>query len=269
MPLIDLDASSRALCERLGPVQTRGLQPEDGRRHLGHDAPRRGGQHGVRASGRRRSARARCRRSRRYCRPPNAADSPTSRQICRRRYRYCRPRIRTGARVPFGRVYTRAIRLARIQRREAFHGREPNLAALPPMVTSPAILVAWDFVPDAPPAGASIAGSAEAAPRRVFVHAIRRGAGRPELQPARDLRRSASHPRAAGAVRNGHPASPLGRRARSGAPARADSLLAWQATCRADDRRSDRRRTTSGRRPHRAGRHRSLDRARAGPSRAR
>jgi len=85
-------------------------------------------------------------------------------------------------RMPFGRVYTRAIRLARFRQREAFHGREASLAALPPMVTSPVILVAWEFVPDTPPVGRVDCGFGPAAPRHVFIHAIRQEPS-PELQP--------------------------------------------------------------------------------------
>ena len=92
----------------------------------------------------------------------------------------------TGPRVPFGRVYTRAIRLARIQQRQAFHGREANLSALPPMVTSPVILIAWDFVPDAPPVGRVDCGFGPAAPRRVFVSRHRAGAA-PGAAAARHL----------------------------------------------------------------------------------
>ena len=47
VPLIDLDASSRALCERLGPAETRALQSADRRRHVGHHPPRRDRQPGL------------------------------------------------------------------------------------------------------------------------------------------------------------------------------------------------------------------------------
>jgi hypothetical protein len=87
-----------------------------------------------------------------------------------------------GPRVPFGRVYTRAIRLARVQQREAFKGREPSLAALPPLVASPVILVAWDFVPDAPPVGRVDCGFGPAAPRQVFVQRTSQEPT-PDLQP--------------------------------------------------------------------------------------
>jgi hypothetical protein len=59
-----------------------------------------------------------------------------------------KPEERTLA---MGRVYTRALRLERHARRLTHHGQQPNLAALPPLVTSPALIVAWDYVPRQPP----------------------------------------------------------------------------------------------------------------------
>jgi hypothetical protein len=90
---------------------------------------------------------------------------------------------RSGERIPFGRVYTRSIRLARIHRRETFHGRQPDLAGLPAMVTSPAILVAWDFVPQASPVGRVDCGFGPAAPRAVAVRRMAQQDQPAALQP--------------------------------------------------------------------------------------
>ena len=76
-----------------------------------------------------------------------------------------------------------AIRLARIHRRETLQGRQPSLAALPSMVTSPAILVAWEFVPTVPPDGRVDCGFGPAAPRAIAVRAIAEPDPDPDLQP--------------------------------------------------------------------------------------
>jgi hypothetical protein len=67
-----------------------------------------------------------------------------------------------------GRVYTRALRLDRHAMRLRHQGLQPDLAALPPLVTSPAILVAWDYVPRQPPAGV-LCEFADGAPSRVVI----------------------------------------------------------------------------------------------------
>ena len=72
--------------------------------------------------------------------------------------------------MPMGRVYTRALRLERHARRLAHNGRQPDFAALPPLVTSPAIIVAWDYVPRAAARPASVCEFAEDAPSRVLIN---------------------------------------------------------------------------------------------------
>lgn len=179
--LIDLDASSRALCERLGPVQTAGfnIKKDDGTWDTTH----------LDAAG-----------SAAFARLvvddlgdavpalapylPAAATEATADEPpdLPAPHPLLSPPSPAGLRVPFGRVYTRAIRLARVQQREAFHGRESSLATLPPMVTSPVILIAWDFVPDTPPVGRVDCGFGPVAPREIVIHPIRQEP-RPELQP--------------------------------------------------------------------------------------
>ena len=66
----------------------------------------------------------------------------------------------------------------------AHHGRQPDVATLPPLVTSPAILVAWDYVPRQPPTGA-VCEFAEGAPSLVLINLpgdVPRQV-RPEIQP--------------------------------------------------------------------------------------
>src|SRR4029079_7709706 len=70
-----------------------------------------------------------------------------------------------------GRVYPRGLRLDRYSMRMRHQGREPDLSALPPLVTSPAIIVAWDYVPIEPPPGAAC-GFAEGAPSRVDMEVV-------------------------------------------------------------------------------------------------
>jgi lysophospholipase L1-like esterase len=180
VPLIDLDASSRALCERIGPVQCAGfnLKTDAGTWDTTH----------LDAAGSAAFARLVVDDLRDavpvlapYL-PAVGAQAPDEPPDLPAPHPLLSPPNPIGPRVPFGRVYTRAIRLARIQQREAFHGRQPNLAGLPPMVTSPVIVVAWDFVPDTPPVGRVDCGFGPFAPRRVFVHQIRQEP-RPELQP--------------------------------------------------------------------------------------
>jgi lysophospholipase L1-like esterase len=180
VPLIDLDASSRAVCEQLGPVQCAGfnLKTDAGTWDTTHlDAAGSAAFAGLVVDSLRDAvpALAPYLAASGAPAPGDPPDLPAPHPLLS-------PPNPIGPRVPFGRVYTRAIRLARIQQRQAFLGREPSQAALPPMVTSPVILVAWDFVPDTPPVGRVDCGFGPAAPREVFVHAARQEP-RPELQP--------------------------------------------------------------------------------------
>jgi lysophospholipase L1-like esterase len=180
VPLIDLDGSSRALCERLGPVQCAGfnLKTDAGTWDTTHlDAAGSAAFARLVVDGLRDAVPALAP----YL-PAASAPAPDDPPDLPAPHPLLSPPNPIGPRVPFGRVYTPAIRLARIRQRDAFHGREPRLAALPPMVTSPVILVAWDFVPDTPPVGRVDCGFGPAAPREVFVHAPRQEP-RPELQP--------------------------------------------------------------------------------------
>jgi hypothetical protein len=83
-----------------------------------------------------------------------------------------------------GRVYPRGLRLDRYAMRMRHQGREPDLSALPPLVTSPAIIVAWDYVPLEPPPGAAC-GFAAGAPSRVDIEIAADGhpATPPAIQP--------------------------------------------------------------------------------------
>jgi len=180
VPLVDLDASSRALCERLGPVQCAGfnVKTDAGTWDTTHlDAAGSAAFARLVVDGLRDAVPALAP----YL-PASTAAAPDDPPDLPAPHPLLSSLNPVGPRVPFGRVYTRAIRLARIRQREAFHGREASLAALPPMVTSPVILVAWEFVPDTPPVGRVDCGFGPAAPRRVFVHAIRQEPT-PELQP--------------------------------------------------------------------------------------
>ena len=67
-----------------------------------------------------------------------------------------------------GRVNTRALRLERHARRLTHNGRQADVGALPPLVTSPAILVAWDYLPTAA-AWRALCGFADGRAARVFV----------------------------------------------------------------------------------------------------
>lgn len=170
VPVIDLDAASRTLCERLGPVETARfnlrtaagtwdtthldaagslvfakLVVDDARRAVpalaplfhDHDA-------GVV--------------------PDEPTDLPPPFPLLAGTLR-SKPSERT---LRMGRVYTRALRLERHARRLAHNGREPDVAALPPVVTSPAILVAWDYVPRQPPPDV-LCEFADGAPSRVVI----------------------------------------------------------------------------------------------------
>lgn len=76
---------------------------------------------------------------------------------------------REGRRVSFGRVYPQSVRLARFRQREAFNGREPDLAKLSAVAASPAILVAWELLPEPPHEGVDDCGFAPGAPTRVAI----------------------------------------------------------------------------------------------------
>ena len=183
VPLIDLDASSRALCERLGPVQTAGfnLKTDAGGWDTTH----------LDAAGSAAFARLVVDDLRGLMpalapylmaddTPPALAepdDMPAPHPLLGW------PRRADGRNAPFGRVYTRAIRLARIQHRAAFNGRAVDLAALPPMVTSPAILVAWELLPEIPPDGRVDCGFAPGAPRQIGIRGLTDWTLRPDLQP--------------------------------------------------------------------------------------
>jgi lysophospholipase L1-like esterase len=169
VPLVDLDASSRALCERLGPVQTAGfnLRTNAGSWDTTH----------LDAAGSIVFARLVADELRQAV-PALAPYLPALVSDVRVDEPPDMPQPHpllsfpnhAGERTPFGRVYTRGIRLARIHRRETFHGREASLSALPPIVTSSSILIAWEFVPKAPPDGRVDCGFGPAAPREVAIH---------------------------------------------------------------------------------------------------
>ncbi len=185
VPLVDLDASSRALCERLGPGETArfNLRTEAGTWDTTH----------LDAAGSLAFAKLVVQDLRRVLpalapvlrdevavaleEPP---DLPPPFPLLAGTVR-SKPEERT---LSMGRVYTRALRLERHARRLVHNGREPDLAALPPLVTSPAILVAWDYVPRQPPPGV-LCEFAEEAPSLVLINlpddAPRQL--RPELQP--------------------------------------------------------------------------------------
>ena len=136
VPLIDLDASSRALCERLGPVQTAGfnIKKDDGTWDTTH----------LDAAGSAAFARLVVDDLRDavpalapYLPAASAQTLDDPPDLPAPHPLLSTSRIPIGLRVPFGRVYTRAHPAGAHPRREAFHGRAASLAALPPMVTSP------------------------------------------------------------------------------------------------------------------------------------
>ena len=153
VPLIDLDASSRALCERLGP-------PETARFNVKTDAGTWDTTH-LDAAGSVVFARLVVDDVRRAV----PALAPVFREQ-RAAVAFEEPPdlpppfpLLAGTigstleerTLSMGRVYTRTLRLERHARRLQHNGRQPDLSALPPLVTSPAILVAWDYVPRQPP----------------------------------------------------------------------------------------------------------------------
>ena len=180
VPLIDLDASSRALCQRLGPEETArfNVRKDDGTWDTTHlDAA------GSLAFARlvvedlRRAVPAVAtlfREEQATVVPDEPTDLPPPLPLLLQPARHGAPR-HPDARA--GRVYTRALRLDRYVARMRYHGREPDVATLPPLVTSPAIIVAWDYVPIEPPPGAAC-GFAEGTPSRVDIEVA--VDGRPE-----------------------------------------------------------------------------------------
>ncbi len=187
VPLIDLDAASRALCERLGPAETArfNLKTAAGTWDTTH----------LDAAGSRVFARLVVDELRRVVPalapmfrdgeaafvPDEPPDLPPPHPLLLPPSRPGGPRHPDGR---AGRVYTRGLRLDRYTRRLTHQGREPDLARLPPVVTSPAILVAWDYVPIEPPSD-SACGFAEGVPTRVSmrVQVDKRWDTPPEIQP--------------------------------------------------------------------------------------
>jgi lysophospholipase L1-like esterase len=154
VPLIDLAASSRELCERLGPVQTArfNIKKDDGTWDTTH----------LDAAGSAVFARLVVDDLRRLvpALAPFLKAEPATVDLIEGPPDLPPPHPLLGLpdargerRLPFGRVYTRSIRLARFAQREAFNGRQPDQAQLPPIMTSPVIVAAWEFVPQTPPDG--------------------------------------------------------------------------------------------------------------------
>ena len=169
VPVIDLDAASRALCERLGPAETARLnvKKDDGTWDTTH----------LDAAGSLVFAKLVVEDLKRVVpalaplfREGVAAalewptDLPLPFPLLAGTIR-SKPEERTLA---MGRVYTRALRMERHARLLAHNDRQPDLTTLPPLVTSPAILVAWDYVPRQPPPGV-LCEFADGAPSRVVI----------------------------------------------------------------------------------------------------
>ena len=185
VPLVDLDASSRALCERLGPSESTrfNVRTAAGAWDTTH----------LDAAGSLTFARlvvAELKRALPALGPrfrddvtvdlEEPADLPPPFPLLAGTL-HSKPHERT---LRMGRVYTRALRLERHARRLAHNGRQPDFAALPPLVTSPAILVAWDYVPIPSPPGV-VCGFAEGASSRVSirVYVDRQPATPADIQP--------------------------------------------------------------------------------------
>ena len=143
VPVIDLDASSRALCERLGPVDT-------ARFNVRTDAGTWDTTH-LDATGSLAFAKLVVADLRRAvpALSPWLIDDPEAEREPQpgdpRPYPLLSPPGPNGERVPFGRVYTRSIRLAMAERRTLDDGRPFDPRELPPAITASAILVAWEF----------------------------------------------------------------------------------------------------------------------------
>ncbi len=169
VPVIDLDAASRALCERLGPAETARLnvKKDDGTwdtTHLDAAGSLVFAKLVVQDLRRVVPALAPLLRDEVAVALDEPADLPPPFPLLAGTIR-SKPEERTLA---MGRVYTRALRLERYARRLTHNGRQPDLAALPPLVTSPAIFVAWDYVPRQPPPDV-LCEFAEGAPSRVVI----------------------------------------------------------------------------------------------------
>jgi lysophospholipase L1-like esterase len=146
VPLVDLDAASRAFCERIGPVETAAfdLPKTDGPPDTTH----------LDAAGSLAFARlvvADLRRAVPALAPwlldepadAAAADDPAPGEP--RPLELLTPPGPNGDRWPWGRVYTRSIRLAMAERLAVRDGRLFDPRALPATTTASAVLVAWDF----------------------------------------------------------------------------------------------------------------------------
>ena len=146
VPLVDLDASSRALCERIGPAETAtfDLPKPDGPPDTTH----------LDAAGSLAFARLVVADLRKAvpALAPWLLDEPAETTVEDdpapgepRPHALLTPPDPNGARWPWGRVYPRSIRLAMAERRAALDGRVFDPRALPATTTAPAILVAWEF----------------------------------------------------------------------------------------------------------------------------
>lgn len=146
VPLVDLDASSRAFCERLGPAETAtfDLPKTDGPPDTTH----------LDAAGSLAFARLVVADLRKAvpALAPWLLDEPADAGVESdpalgdpRPHPLLAPPDPNGQRAAWGRVYPRSIRLAMAERRAVLDGRVFNLRALPATTVAPVILVAWDF----------------------------------------------------------------------------------------------------------------------------
>jgi lysophospholipase L1-like esterase len=146
VPLVDLDASSRALCERLGPAETAtfDLPKADGPPDTTH----------LDGAGSLAFARLVVADLKKAvpALAPWLLDEPAGTTVGDdpgpgdpRPHALLTPPGPNGARWPWGRVYPRSIRLAMAERRAIADGRAFDPRALPATTTAPAILVAWEF----------------------------------------------------------------------------------------------------------------------------
>jgi lysophospholipase L1-like esterase len=171
VPLVDLDAASRAFCERLGPIETArfNLRTAGGTwdtTHLDEAGSLAFATLVVRDLRQAVPALAPFLREQPAAVLEDPPDLPAPHPL---RSVAARGELVSPRRFQMGRVYTRDLRLARYRRRMVHNGREPDLTRLPPLVTSPAILVAWDYVPFPPPDGAEGCGYGRDAPVRVAI----------------------------------------------------------------------------------------------------
>jgi lysophospholipase L1-like esterase len=146
VPLVDLDASSRAFCERLGPAETAtfDLPKPDGPPDTTH----------LDAAGSLAFARLVVADLRKAVpalapwlldEPADTAVEDDSAPGDPRPHALLTPPGPNGDRWPWGRVYPRSIRLAMAERRATFDGRVFDPRGLPATTTATAILVAWEF----------------------------------------------------------------------------------------------------------------------------